>query len=472
MSESEQPEFFRRPMKFKFRHSIFCIFVLFSSTTTSYTQHGHTLNFLNIVPQQNTFNPAFDTRYDSYFGIPIFSSIQLQLHNDALTINSLREVHIPTLLSSLSLENNFGLEFGLDILSFGFRIRESNNFVHIGLGVKAYANALFTKNSLSFLLTGPGNFIGQRDMFSGNFVNMSVYGALSVGYSHEINERLRVGGRIKLLSGIQNFYSERLDIDVFIDDGNSDTIVPFTYTIKPDVVVNQFSGWTPRSIIDNWGLGFDVGVTYNVSDFFTVAASVNDVGFINWRGDGVQRTTAQNRDESFVFTGVGRIGDIITNDGLRIEEIFSAIVDSLTDFFQLEETDTTFTSYRSSLRTSYNISGFFNLTDNDQIGLMWSQRLGRGQQRSLTFAYTRSFGRNFQISVNNAMVNNNPFNFGGGFAFNVGRFQFYFIAEKINSFRVINMRAANVHFGINLATNRHVERELVRQGFANSRWFQ
>jgi len=457
-------------MKFKFRYRIFFIALLIFSATASYAQRGHSMNFLSLTPQQNRFNPAFDMRYDSYLGFPVLSNIQLQLHNDAFSINSLLEMHVPSLLGSLSLQNNFGVEASLDLLSFGFRVGETNNFFHVALGVEAYANALFTKNSLRFLLSGPGNFVGQRDVLSGNFMNMSLYGFLSVGHSREINDRWRVGGRVKLLSGVQNLHTERLDVDVYIHDGSNPHIVPYTYEIRPDIVVNQFSGWGPRSIIDNWGLGFDVGAVFQASEEWTFAASVSDIGFINWRGDGVERTTTRNRDDPFIFTGVGRIGDIITQEGFRIEEIFTALVDSITDFFQLDEVDTTFTSYRSWLRTSYNISAFLNLTDNDQIGLMWNSRLGRGQQRSLTVAYTRALGRNFQVSINNAFVNNNPFNFGGGFAVNLGALQFYFVAEKLSAFRVVNMRAANVHFGINLVFNRSVERELVRQGFVINQW--
>ncbi|MCL2412624.1 MAG: DUF5723 family protein [Bacteroidales bacterium] len=437
---------------------------------TSYAQRGHTLNFLNLVPQQNNFNPAFYTNYDSYFGIPLFSSIHLQLHNDVLSLDGLRQMHVPSLISSLSSENSFGLDFSLDLFSHGWRVRETNSFIHIGFGVEAYGNALLARNSLSFLLTGPGNFVGQHDVLSGNFIDMSAYASLSFGYSHEINERWRVGGRIKLLSGIANFYSERLDIDIYIDQGLDPNVVPYTYFITPDITINQFIDWTPRSIIDNWGLGFDIGAVYRVDDFMTFAVSVNDIGFINWGSNGVERITTQNRDDPFVFSGVWHIGDIITDNGFEVDEIFSAFTDSLRAFFQLDETDTTFTSYRSPLRTSYNISGFFNLSDNDQIGIMWNSRLGQWQSRSLTVAYTRSFGPNFQMSINNAMINNNPFNFGGGFAFNLGRFQFYAVAEKINSFRVIHMRAANIHFGFNLVFNRPTERELVRRGFANSRW--
>ena len=454
----------------KFRYCIFFIALLIFSATAGYAQRGHTMNFLSLTPQQNKFNPAFSMRYDTYLGFPVLSSVQLQLHNDAFSINRLFEMHVPSLLGDLSLQNNFGAEASLDVLSFGFRVGETNNFFHIALGVEAYANALFTKNSLRFLLAGPGNFVGQRDALTGNFFNMSLYGVLSVGHSREINDRWRVGGRIKLLSGVQNIHTERMDVEIYIHDGSNPHIVPYTYEINPNIVVNQFSGWGPRSIIENWGLGFDVGAIFQANEELSFAVSINDIGFINWRGDGVSRTTTQNRDDPFVFTGVGRIADIITQEGFRVEEIFTAIADSLTEFFELNEVDTTFTSYRSSLRTSYNISGFLNLTDNDQIGLMWNSRLGRGQQRSLTIAYTRALGRNFQVSVNNAFVNNNPFNFGGGFAFNMGRLQFYFVAEKLSSFRVINMRAANVHFGINFVFNRPVEQNLVRQGFVINQW--
>jgi len=500
-------------MKRKVRYSLLCILLLFSSVTTGYAQRGYTMNFLSLVPQQNKFNPAYYTRYGVYVGIPMVSNVQFQVFNDAFTINRTFIQRLDTklidpvgIISGLSIENNIGLEFNMDFLSFGFKVREHNQF-HVGFGREGYFNALLTKSTLSLLLTGSGNFLGERgtNALSGNSFDMSIYDALSLGYSREVNERLSVGGRLKFLSGIANLYTVRSNVELFIDDGHDPNIVPYTRFIKPDIALNgSFSNLprdssllyvmrnfqsvaleslltAPNPTFNNFGIGIDLGAVYQVSEYVTLAASVHDIGFINWN-TGVQRISSQQRENPFVFSGVGQFSDIINDiDGLIIQDIFTALVDSLIDYFQLQEVDTTLTSYRSSLRTSYNLSFFYNVTDNDQIGVMWNSKLGRRKYNALTIAYTRSLGRGFQICINNAIINNNAFNFGGGFVFNVGALQLYAVVDKISSFNVVDWRAANVQFGINLGLNRTEKdpnkRRLVRDftprdrtGYVNDRW--
>ena len=494
-------------MKLNFKYSLCCMLLL-CSTMTGYAQRGYTMNFLDLVPQQNKFNPAYYTRYKSYVGIPLLSSVQFQVNNDAFSINRAfiqrpdRKLLDPLgIAAGLSAENNLGIDVGVDIFSLGFKIGE-NNQIHVGLGIEAYGNLLLTKNTLNLLfLQGPGHFLGIEgaNALSGNNFDLNVYGALSLGYSREINEKLSVGGRVKLLSGFANLYTDRSNIHLFIDDGHDPEITPYTYFIKPNLALNgSFSNvpqdsnllyamrnlgsviGLPNSLLDNFGMGLDFGAVYQVNENVRIAASVYDIGFIDWKSN-VQRITSKNQEKPFVFSGVGELTDLINSDGFRIQEIFTALWDSAVDYFQLNEVDTTFTSYRSPLRTSYNLSGFFNLTDYDQIGVMWNSQLGKQKHNALTIAYMRSIGRNFQVCISNAFINETVFNFGGGFAVNAGPFQFYLVVDKISSFQVIDMRAANIHFGLNVVLNRTEKNPNKRQqvrdftprdrtGYVNDRW--
>jgi hypothetical protein len=451
---------------------------------TGVAQRGYTMNFLNLIPQQNKFNPAYDVRYSTYIGIPIVSNIQFQINNDMFSIDRMflpldddgnRNLDPLGIIAVASENSNLGVDVSMDIFSFGFKFREKNQ-IHVGLGVDAYANILFTKNTLGFILNGPGVFIGQdeSDALSGNYFDVNAYVALSLGYSREVNENFRVGGRVKFLSGLANIYTERSNVRISIDDGDPD-ITPYTYTVKPDVILKTS---VPKNdmlpaLTKNLGFGFDFGAVYKVSDELTLSASVYDIGFINWKTD-VERIISERQEKPFVFSGVEQIDDIFNNEELDVTSILTSLKDSLFDFFQLNEIDSTFTSYRSSLRTSYNLSLFYNFTDHDQIGLMWNSRLGKRKYNALTIAYTRAIGRNFQFCINNAIINDNFFNFGGGFAVNAGPIQFYLIADKISSIHVIKMRAINVQFGLNLVFNRKKERNFTprdRTGYVNDRWF-
>jgi long-subunit fatty acid transport protein len=319
---------------------------------------------------------------------------------------------------------------------------------------------------------------------------VNAYGALSLGYSREINEKWSVGTRVKLLSGIANVFTERSDIRLHIDEGLDPDVVPHTYTAQPNIAINWSLPEAGFSPIDNLGFALDLGTVYHLNDNLKFGASIYDIGHIKWTS-GLNRATSKGQNRPFVFAGVD-LGDLFGNDdGFEFSTIFSELLDSVKDFLQLNMSDSTFKSYKSSLRTSYNLSVFFDLTDNDQLGFMWNSQLNqgkynnRGKNNMLTMAYTRTFGRNFQVCINNTIINENPFNFGGGFAANVGSFQIYFILDKINSHRVVDMRlgSMNFQFGVNFVFDRlerdpkkrQVERDFTprdKTGYVNDRWFR
>jgi hypothetical protein len=468
------------------------------------------MNFLDLVPQQNKYNPAYYTQYRNYVGFPVLSGFQFQGYNDAFSVSraivergGFKDIEPNNIIASLTTENNLGAEIGLDIFSMGFKVGDKNQF-HINLGVEAQANLMLTKETFSFIFRGPGAFIGRdgENALSGNAIEANVFAALSFGYSREITEKLSIGGRVKFISGIANLHTERSDIRLHIDEGLIDTIVPFTYTVQPNVEIRSSFANIPkdsslfylmRNPIDindmlpspfaNLGIGFDFGAVYEVNDYLKVAASVYDIGFINWTHN-TRRIASEGHNKEFVFSGIDLDDMFDGNGGFDFERVITKLKDSVTDFLQLNQTDTNFKSYRSPLRTSYNLSGFYNLTDKDQIGVMWNSRIGKQTYNALTIAYTRSFGRNFQVCINNAIINETPFNFGGGFAFNAGSLQFYLIIDKINSIRVVDMRlgSMNVQFGLNFVMNRFeknaVRRQLARDfsprdrtGYVNDRWF-
>ncbi|MCL2027621.1 MAG: DUF5723 family protein [Bacteroidales bacterium] len=469
-------------MKLKFKYSILYVFLLFS-TVTGYAQHGYTMNFLSLLPQQNKYNPAYYVPYHTYIGLP---GIQSQLNNDAFTIDrsfiereGRKLLDINGIISGLSTENNIGFDFNLDLFSLGFKIGENNQF-HMGLGVEAYYNTLLTKNTLSFFLTGNGGYMGLEgaDALDGNYFDMNAYAALSLGYSREINQQISVGGRVKLLSGLANVYTERSKIHLFIDELDPN-VTPYTHTIRPDITINQS---LPENfdLTKNLGIGFDLGGVYEFNERISVGASINDIGFINWKNE-VERITSRGQEEPFVYSGVSHLEDIFNENNFDMYKAVTSFLDSISDFLQLEKVDSTFSSYRSPLRTSYNLSGFYNITDKDQLGIMWNSQIGRRKNNVLTIAYTRMVGRNFQVCLNNAIINENAFNFGGGFAVNAGPLQLYFMVDKISSLQVIKMRAINLQLGLNLVISRTDKdpdkRRRIRSltprdgtGYVNDRW--
>jgi hypothetical protein len=417
----------------------------------------------------------------------VFSAVQLQLNNDAFSIKrtfyrkfDTTVIDVGRIISNSYANNNLGADFSIDILNFGFKVGEKNQ-IHFGIGLEAYGNLLLTKNTLNFLLRGPGFFLDKNatEALSGNRIDMSVYGAASLGYAREISEKFSVGGRVKFLSGFANLYTESSEVYLHIDNGYDPLITPYSYSLQPNIaLMGSFANSHPdsnlfsalRNVIsdaadmsigmpdltslgNNFGMGFDLGLTYQINDDILVGASISDIGYINWN-TGLKKVSSQGQNRSFVFSGVGSLNDILNNEDFDINNVFGALKDSAIDYLQLKENDTNFSSYRSRLRTSYNLSLFYDISEKAQIGFMWNAQIGHQKNKTLTIAYTRFITSNFSLCINNSIVNDNMINFGGGIALNAGAVQLYLIADKVSSFRVIDMRAFNVQFGLNVVLNR------------------
>ncbi|MDR0436753.1 MAG: DUF5723 family protein [Bacteroidales bacterium] len=469
------------------------------------------MNFLSQVPQQSKLNPAYYTSYKAYIGFPGLSGVQVQLNNDALSYNRAFlpndtgvDIRTSSIISHLSTNNNFGFDVSADILSFGIKIKEKNQ-LHFGLSVEGYGNLLLTKNAFNLLLRGSGYFLGKDEpgALSGNSIDMSVYSALSAGYARRINDKLSVGGRVKFLSGMANLYTEQADISLHIDDGYDPNIVPYTHTFTPNVTlmgsfanspqdssllaalrgieqdIGQFIGF-PKSLNHNPGIAFDLGLTYQVNDALTLAAAVRDIGFIKWN-TGVKRVSSRGEEKPFEYAGVSDFLDMMNDNGFDIRQALVAMKDSLIEYLQLDQVDSTFSSYRGKLRTAFNISAFYDLTDNDHLGLMWNMQINQQKGMAITLAYTRTFSPNFSICVTNAILNQSVINFGGGFVVKGGPIQFYLVADKISAFQAADMRGFNLQFGLNVVLNRidkdPTKRKYVRDytprdktGYVRDRW--
>ncbi len=175
------------------------------------------------------------------------------------------------------------------------------------------------------------------------------YLELAFGHSRRIDDRLTVGGKVKLLLGIAyaDFSVDRLDVTMNGDAWR----VAGDARLKSAVMGSKFShenadknapDGRPRvNGLDDvgfglagFGLAFDLGAAYKVTDDLTVSAGLTDLGFISWnkarhassRGDytfdGFSDIYAGGTD-----TGDNKLGDQFERLGDDLEELFSVYDD-------------------------------------------------------------------------------------------------------------------------------------------------
>lgn len=186
----------------------------------------------------------------------------------------------------------------------------------------------------------------------------------SGGYGWRIDDRLAVGVSPKLVAGVA--YAE-MDFTSTVTVSDSVFTHRFDYEIataglgtRASVEVSPFAdGFTSTSSgLGGWGLGADVGATYQWTPSLRVAASLTDVGAIHWSGD-ARRITP--RDSVFRFDGMRIDRRRIRNefDG-DVGAYFEHVLDSMaTDTY--EDTEERSSAFVSALPTALHVGARWEL---------------------------------------------------------------------------------------------------------------
>lgn len=246
-------------------------------------------------------------------------------------------------LSGFSKGNNrIGGNVDVTILSAGFKGFGGYNTIELGartsFGVSLpYELFEFAKNT------------GNKSYDIGD-VNASAIGfaQLAFGHSHQINEKLRVGAKVKLLFGAAR-------ADVKMRDLKADLSAPDKWTVTGQATANvSMKGFTfkeseeeyndpqrgtYRKVDDvdvdgaglgGFGLAFDLGGVYKISNDWTVSAAVVDLGFISWTNN----MQAVNRSQSFTFNGFHDTS-VKSDHGNTVDDQTDKYGDQLADFANL-----------------------------------------------------------------------------------------------------------------------------------------
>jgi hypothetical protein len=431
--------------------AIFCFLMAHSPEISA--QSDRQLNFLPIVPYSRTVNPAITPDYNFYLGIPGLSNVAagiettfhfddiFQTNGDSLILD--REYF----MSNLDDENQINFNLQVEYLTFGFKA--GKNFFHFRIAERIQNEFMLKKDLLEFVLYGNGNenFLGKPINIGASSLNTMVYREYSLGYSRSVSEKLNVGANFKYLQGLANLTTEKSDFELTT---NADD---FALTVRSDILINMSVPGIDDEDIDpaiflppgaNNGFAFDVGAEYKINSQFEAHASLLDLGGIKWN-ENLKNYRTANPQKTFTYEGFD-IGEYFQDgqfDNDRVENIF----DSIADEIGIEETAE---AYSSKLTPVLNIGGRFNFTKNDVFSLLLNNRFQTGNSwTALSIAYTRKFGRDFNIMLSNTSFTKSYFNPNAGIAANLGPLQIFAVTENILApFNISTTKIFNFRFGL------------------------
>ena len=381
-------------MKTKNKHILAAMLLSLAGTTLT-AQELNSAYFTDDFKYRHSMNAAYGNE-QSYFSVPSLGNVNVRMMGnfglDAVlyenkwggkTTTTFMNPNISTseaLGNFHSGDNKLIGNVKLTILSAGFKAFggyntiELNSKTNFGV-VLPYELFEFAKN------------IGNRHYDIGSVnLNAQSYAELAFGHSRDINEKLRLGAKVKVLLGLARADVEMSNITADLSGNDWD----ITGQAQADVMMKGFSFEEKTSDykvrdgqyrhvddidvdgagIGGIGLAVDLGGIYKINEDITVSAAVNDLGFISWSND----VMACNNAKSFKFSGFRDLG-VHSGDG-SFDEKTDAYGDQLADFANLQDQGDQGGTTKG-IAATINVGGEYTLPMYRQLsfGLLSSTRL-------------------------------------------------------------------------------------------------
>ena len=228
------------------------------------------------LPQSNQLNPSLFPEYKVSVGLPVLSSTYATFNggkatfNNAFTRSADDSLHFDPQKLAGELNETNRIEVNGNAMLFYLGLRIQKNYFSLALNERIDAGLTYPRTFIELISSGNGSVDGKLLAFDNLGLQAHAYHELAFGYGREINEKLSVGFRAKLLSGIVSasvedisaglltttdslyLYSKAFNInfggyDVFESDDDLD-------------IFNMATGF------NNIGYSFDFGLNYDVTD--------------------------------------------------------------------------------------------------------------------------------------------------------------------------------------------------------------
>lgn len=417
-------------------------------------QNNFSLYNLKGTPQAFYTNPSSMPKSKFFLSLPPLGMMNISATNSGFSFNDLFTkraddslvINTQNVIDGLSKLNFISLESNFELFGIGMKLKDT--YFNFSVNSKTQMNIIYPKDLIQFSLEGNGKkFLGQRASLDGLGVNATSYVEYGFGATKHINDKLTVGGRVKLLSGIVNLRTKKTQLGIYTDSTD------FAITIDGSAEVNtsnitQFydstSNFSGKDMIPfatnftNKGLGLDLGATYIIDEKFSVNASLIDLGSIKWKSN---VTTYKSNDVKFTYDGVD-LDKYFTANGDSSKNIGRDLADTLAKVFDYQ---TNTDSYVTALTTKLYLGGNYQITKSLNAGVLLMSQVVKGNFKpGLSLSMNASLKSWLSATINYSIYNRTYSNIGLGLSLRGGPMQFYIMSDNILAF-INPLNARSVH---------------------------
>ncbi|MFD1293545.1 DUF5723 family protein [Lutibacter holmesii] len=430
------------------KNSILIVFMCFYAAVAA--QNKQVLYGFAGLPQTLMLNPGAEVENKFYVGFPLLSQVSFQggiTAFSAYDIFSKSTVDINEKIAQV-VQDYGNAEFTqfneqLEVFSGGFKLNEAT---YLSFGYYQEFNSLIkVPRDLIDLVYEGNQDINRHYEVNKLSARAELLGVYHIGASKRINNKLQIGGRFKLYTGVlnakstsnngslvsiegqNNIYTQRLEnVDMSVQ--TSGIILDDYDAIEPSDYIKKmfFSG--------NYGIGVDVGFTYHFKKQWTVTGSAQDLGFIYYTKD-VESYSAKG---SFELEGFD-LGFDLENP----EDYWNDLKDRFEEEVQI---DTLYSNYIATRPLKLNGSLYYSFGREfddcrfelrpdkyvNKVGLQLFSRLGSVHSYvAATLFYERRFSKLLQAKISYTA---DPFSFsnlGVGVSTQLGPLNLYVVADNL-----------------------------------------
>ena len=315
----------------------------------SNAQNTNTLYFMDNIAERNNINPAFIPNCNFYLDFIFLPNLYMNFGNNNFIFNDF--IYNQNGTSTLFLSSQQGIDqfynnlapsteskfdLGLNILSFGFKVKK--HYFTFDMGINAEAYAYIPRDIFKLALYGaqdPHN-VNTFD-FSTLGIDASLYSKIGLGYMYQINKKWQIGVKAKFLMGYANISTQIDELNLGISrqawtletDGAIKASLPLEFNTNENggIDISSIALQNTNELISllykpaGIGGAIDLGFTYQPIKNLTFSASITDLGIIYWRRNSLSGSMKGSHEitELIDYT----VGDSLNTD--QITDIFTQL---------------------------------------------------------------------------------------------------------------------------------------------------
>ena len=422
----------------------------------------------------NYFNPGIRVESKGMIGIG-FSNIGASVYNSSVRYNNIYNfengkavsINANKLVNSLNEHDNYiGTNISMDVLGLGYRITDKL-YLDLNWRVRSNAEFHYSRDFVGFFINGNGNYMGEENYADFTFgLDINIFSEISVGLQYDINEKLTVGVRPKLLAGVLNARINDDNTKIYTDSDTYEMIGDIILNTKVSSILDADLDKLSESVLfqegsvsltelmkfkDNYGFGVDFGASYTFNEHFGVAAGVYDLGFIKWKNTKEKYVEKENVVISEPIAGDF---DALLDMNLDLSELYKNLFRDVWGADTLHSAD----DYTTSLKTRIILQGYYELNSFARFtAISQMYYVNQKLRPALTLAYSGSFLDILNVTANYTLSKYSGNYLGVGLGINVAFMNIYVVTDNIMILSNIGASAsklltsyesANLRFGI------------------------